>query len=323
MEDSDPVFFKELFPVENSDTDKLEWEQLDNFYGLQQARGLNGNPSPVSRTGSNRFSTEPGYYGEFSEIDEKELTKRGKFAKFTGSVDLTDLTMIEQRKLLQRRIDRQRWLGWTLLTTGQFNVPSPNGGYEHRDRYIFQTITASPGFSNLTTATPFAYFLNLLTTHRGTSSQYGTAATIYVNATTVQRILGNTNANDLGGRYRIDGGNTVNTLDDANKVLNARGLPSIKVYDEFYTTAADGINNNVTFIPDGIGVMIGKRPAGAPIGAYRMTINANNDMQPGAYTFVKDSANTKDVPRKVEVHDGHNGGPVVFFPSAIKVLNLG
>ena len=109
LQDDDKVFFNELFPVENSDTYKLEWEQLDNFFGMQQARGLDGQPSRVARVGSNRFVTEPGVYGEFIDIDEAELTRRGQFAKFEGTIDVTDLVTQSQRQLLQRRIDRQRY----------------------------------------------------------------------------------------------------------------------------------------------------------------------------------------------------------------------
>jgi hypothetical protein len=321
MMEDDPVFFSELFPTEDSDTDMLEWEQLDNFFGLQSARGLDGSPSPVARSGSNRYSTQPGYYGEYSVLDEQELTKRAKFASFTGTVDMTDLVLVEQRKLLQRRVDRIRWLGWTLLTTGQFNVASPNGGYQHRDRYLFDTLTASPAFSNPATATPFSFFLGLNTVGRGTSSQYGSAAKMYVNSVTVARILNNTNAADLGGRYRINGGDTVNDLKNVNLVLQARGLPQIVEYDKGYNTGPTAASF-VPFIPNGTGVLVGSRPGGQPVGAYRMTLNANNDFKPGPYTQVIDNAG-RAVPRKVEVHDGHNGGPVVFFGSAIKILNLG
>jgi hypothetical protein len=323
MEDDDPVFFGKLFPVSNADTYKLEWEQLDNFSGLQQARGLDGQPSRVARVGSNRFSTEPGVYGEFLQIDEQELTKRAEIAKFTGTIDVTDLVATAQRQLLQRRIDRQRFLGWTLLSTGAFNVAAPNGGYEHRDRYAFDTITASPGFTNLATATPFQFFQALMLQGRGTSSAFDSSATCYVNQVTANRIIGNTNANDLGGRFRIGGGNTINSLEEINTVLQARGLPKIEVYDKGYNTTINR-SSFVPFIADGIGVLIGKRSSNAPLGGYRMTLNVHNGFKPGPYAMVKNTYGD-DAPGKAtcEVHDGHNGGPYITFPSMVKILNLG
>ncbi len=322
MMEDDPVFFKELFPIDDTSTSyKLEWEQLDNFYGLQQARGLDGQPAPVQRVGSNRFSTDPGVYGEYTLIDEKELTKRGEFAKYTGHVDLTDLVTSAQRQLLQRRLDRIRYIGWTLLTTGQFLVASPNGGYEHRDRYLFDIFTASPGVSNAGSSTPFSFLLGLNTVGRGTSSQFGAAAKVYINSVTVARILNNTNSADLGGRFRINGGDTVNDLANVNIVLKSRGLPTLVEYDKGYLTTKDA-SSFTPFIPDGTGVLVGARPGGQPIGQYRMTLNANADMKAEPYTQVIDNAG-REVPRQVQVHDGHNGGPVVFFPSAVKRLNLG
>lgn len=322
MTEDDPVFFKELFPMEDADTEKLEWEQYDNFFGEQQARGYNGAPSPVARTGLNRFSVQPGVYGEYVPIDEQEISTRGAEAKFTGVIDLTKVVMMEQRKLLQRRLDRIRRIGWALLTTGQFVVSAPGGGYEHRDRYIFDTIVATPGFSNSATSTPFTYLLDLPLQTRGTSSTFDQQAKIYCNKVTINRILVNTNAADLGGRFRINGGDTVNDIKNLNAVLAARGCPQLVEYDLGSSTTANTRGTFGPFIPNGIGVLIGRRPANSPIGSYRMTQNANNDLQPGPYSLVIDNAG-REIPRRIEIHDGHNGGPVIFFPSAVKILNLG
>ena len=320
IEQSDPVF-NEIFPVENADTFKLEWEQLDNFYGLQAARGLDGQPSKVARLGSNRFETEPGIYGEFVDIEEQELVRRAAIAKFEGVIDIQDLVMQAQRQLLQRRFDRIRYIGWTLLTTGKFMVAAPNGGYEHRDQYALETITASPAFSSRTTATPFSFFLSLLTKGRGTSAKFGPDAKIYFNAVTIQNILLNSNAADRAG-IRLDYGATLNKVDDINAILKGYGLPTIAVYDEGYLTGSDA-STFVPFIPDSVGVLIGKRTTGTPVGAYRMTINAHNGFQSGAYTQVFNTYGS-EAPgvAKLQVHDGHNGGPVLFFPKACKILSV-
>lgn len=320
LEGQDPVFFNDLFPTDEADTHKLEWEQMDNYFGLQNARGLDGQPTPVQRTASNRFSTEPGVYGEYVTLDEQELTRRGEFARFEGAVRLDDLVMLEQQKLLQRRIDRMRFIGWTLVTTGQFVVPSLNGLYEHRDRYAFQVRTASPGIQTVATSAPLAFLYGLLTASRGTSSQFGPNAKIYINAVTVQRLFANTNANDLGGRFRIGGGNTLNAMNDLNGVLRERGLPQLEMYDQGYltTTAASSF---VPFIPNNVGVMVGQRPGNAPVGYYRLTRNMANNFQPGAYTRVINTTD-REIPGKVEIHDGHNGGPVVEYPSAIQIINF-
>jgi hypothetical protein len=320
MEADDPVFFKDLFPTENADTYKLEWEQLDNFSGLQQARGLDGQPSRVQRIGSTRFVTEPGAYGEFVDIDEKELTTRAAFAKYTGTIDVTDLTMLSQRQLLQRRVDRQRFLGWSLLTTGQFSVAAPNGGYEHRDRYNFGTIVASPSFSSAGSATPYQFFRALCLQGRGTSSAFDARSTCFVNQVTANKIM---NTTDIRQVLRVGGGNSLNRLSDFNEILKGEGLPTIVIYDKGYSTGANTIATFVPFIPDNVGVLVGKRTNNAALGAYRLTLNVHNNFEPGAYQIVKNTYGT-DVPGVAvcQVHDGHSGGPVVFFASGVKILQL-
>jgi hypothetical protein len=68
-------------------------------------------------------------------------------------------------------------------------------------------------------------------------------------------------------------------------------------------------------------VVIGNRRDGQPIGEYRMTRNANNPgAAPGPYMKIVDDPD--EVPRTVAVHDGHSGGPVVYYPSAIAVMTV-
>ena len=320
LQASDPVF-ESLFPTENSDTYKLEWEQLDNFSGLQQARGVDGQPARVQRIGSTRYTTEPGVYGEFVDIDEKEIITRAAIAKYTGSVDLTELVMLGQRQLMQRRYDRQRFLGWTLVTTGQFQVAAPNGGYEHRDRYNFGQIVASPAFSSATTATPYQFFRSLVLQSRGTSSAFDARAVCYVNQVTANRIM---NTTDIRQVLRVGGGDTLNRLSDFNQILKGEGLPTIQIYDLGYSTGANTVATFVPYIPDGVGALIGQRTNNAPLGAYRLTLNAHNNYQPGAYQMVVNTFGT-DAPGKAvcQVHDGHNGGPIVKYPSGVKILQLG
>ena len=44
-------------------------------------------------------------------------------------------------------------------------------------------------------------------------------------------------------------------------------------------------------------------------------------LTPGAYQKIIDKGEDA-VPREVEVHDGHNGGAVLYFPSAMVVMNV-
>ena len=316
-----PIF--NLLPTRDVDADLLEWEQLDNYQGLQQIRGLDGNPGRVAKTGGQGFLMQPGYYGEFEKIEERELTKRRRYGTFGTPIDISDLVMSIQDKLLQRRLDRMEMIGWTLLQSGTFSVSNGQGTVLQTDSYPVQSFTASYSWSNAANATPLADLRQVQLKHRGHSVNFGATATVYVNRVTWNNLISNYNAADLYGR-RQEGLGLINNINDFNRLTAGDDLPQIQIYDEGYIS--DGADGNsagtfVPFIPNNRAVVVGKRPAGQVVGEYRLTRNANNpDLAPGAYMRVIDRGE-HHVPRTIEVHDGHNGGPVIFFPSAIVMMS--
>jgi hypothetical protein len=314
----------ELFPVTEVDAETVMWEQLDNYQGLQQLRGLNGQPQSVKKTGLKRYRMDPGVYGEFETLDEDELTRRRKIGQFGEPITIDDLVGFAQRKLLTRRLDRIELIVWTLVTTGTFSVAGVNG-ITHTDTFPLLTFTAGTPWSTLATSTPLANFRTVQLNARGQSVSYGRKARAIMNQVTANNLLANTNANDFGGRFRLQYGQTLNSLPDINTILAGNDLPQLEVYDQGYLS--DGTDGNsqgafVPFIPNGVVAVIGGRPQGQTVGEYRMTRNANNpDLAPGAYSRVIDRGEDR-IPRTIEVHDGHNGGPAVFFPGAITIMNV-
>jgi len=135
----------------------------------------------------------------------------------------------------------------------------------------------------------------------------------------LNKMLANTNPADLYGR-RTGGFATINAPAEINSLFAGEGLPQFEVYDEGYLSEPNG--TFVPYIPDNVVAVMGVRSNGAPIGNYRMVRNVNNPgMAPGAYQKVIDHLETR-VPRLIEVHDGHNGGPVIYYPSAIVVMDV-
>lgn len=323
-----PIF--DLMPIASQDENVLLWEQMDNFQGLQQVRGLNGAPQRVKKTGVNRYSMVPGAYGEYEPIDETEITTRRRIGQFGTPVDISDLVMYTQDKLLLRRLDRIELMGWTLLLTGTFSVANADGTVTHTDTFPVQSFSASTPWSTWATATPMQDLRTIQLKSRGHSVNFGRKAKCFVNRKTGNDILSNSNATDLYGRRTgqaagpaLPPGGTLNTLKDVNAVLLDQDLPEIVIYDEGYLS--DGTDGNAAgsfqlFIPNGEAVVVGVRPAGQTIAQFRYTRNANNpDAGPGAYMRVIDKGEIQ-IPRSVEVHDGFNGGPVIFFPSGIVKL---
>lgn len=307
-----------FFPIENSDTAQVSWEQEDNYLGLQQVRGLGGDPPRVSKVGLKRYTMSPGVYGEFEMVDEIELTERRQYGTWGQPASIDDIVMRIQDKLLGRRLDRIEWIVWTLLTSGVFSVAGPSGAILHTDAYTTQTFTATVPWATVATATPIADFRAIQLLGRGRSVDFGPSATAYMNRVTFNSLMTNKNANDLNGQ-RGPGGGTVIAPDEVNRILVAQGLPQFAIYDEGYLSEPSG--TFVPYIADARVIVIGKRTSGAPIGSYKMTRNVNNpDMGPGAYTAVIDhgaSGPGQRIPRLIEVHDGHNGGLCLTAPSAV------
>lgn len=307
----DPIF--DIMPITTSDEYVLMWEQRDNYLGLQGVRGLGGQPSRVAPVGGKRYTVIPGAYGEYGVLDELQLTARRQWGQFGASIDVRDMVMEWQDQLLNRRIDRWRYTGWTLLGSGTFSAARADGTVEHTDTFSLQTFTASPLWSSTSTATPLANLRANKLLGRGKGVSFGRDSTLYMNQTDVNNLLNNSNSADLFGR-RVNGLSTVNNLSDLNELLAGDDLPQIVVYDKGY------LNDSGTFtlfIPAGTAVHVGKRLQGQVIADICATRNANNpDMAPGPYQKIIDRGEDQ-VPRVVEVHDGANFAPRIYYPGSV------
>lgn len=309
-----PIF--DILPIRSVDNHLLLWEQLDNFVGLQQVRGLDGSPPRVTKVGLKRYSVEPGTYGEFIEIDEKEMTNRRQVGSFNQVIDISDLVMMTQDQLLNRRLDRIEVIGWNILQ-GTFSVSGPNGAIMHTDTYSPQTFTAGTTWATAASATPLADFRSIQLLHLGHSVRFDSQATAFMNRVTWNRLISNSNNADLYGR-RTAGLGIINNVQDFNKLAAGDDLPQIQIYDGSYL---DDSGTAQRFIPTGTVIVVGKRPAGQTIGEFRMTRNMVNGGAPGPYMKVI-SRIENQIPPTVEVHDGFNGGPVIYYPSAIVVMSV-
>jgi hypothetical protein len=315
-----PIF--SILPIINKDALNLRWEQRDNYVGLQQIRGKNGPPIRVKRIGGKGYIMEPGVYGEFTVIDEQELLERRPWGQFDGAISIDDLVMEGQDQLLGRRLDRIEKIGWDLLTTGTFSVAGPDGAVLQTDSFSLQTFAAGVAWSTPATATPLANFRAVQLLSRGHSVSFGAGSKAYMNRVTFNNMIANTNASDIAGR-RTSGLNTVLNLSEVNSVLLGEDLPQVEVFDGGYQ---DDSNTFQPFIPNAKVVVIGNRTDNSPLGEYRMVRNVNNlGMAPGAYMEVIDRGENgpgRQIPRTIEVHDGHNGGPVIYFPSAVVIMSV-
>lgn len=311
----------ELLPVRPHDAANVEWEQRDRFTGLMQIRGMDGEPPSAPVTGWKRYKMEPGVYGEWVGVPEKDIVERRVPGTFNLPIPIDDLVVEKQDYLLSRRIDRMRWIIWTLLILGTFNVPGPNGNVLHAGTFTVQTQTTTVAWTDYVNSTPLRDLRGVLIKFRGISAAFGPRAVMVMNRITANHLLSNNNQGDLGGR-RGNYGETMQNIDFVNNILAVNDLPRIRVYDLGYYP--DGGGAFTPFVPDGKVLMIGQRPNGETLGEFILTRNAGNpDGGPGAYTYVSDSLDTgRPIPRRIRVDDGYNGGPALTFPSLVIVLTV-
>lgn len=306
-----------IFPEVDRNIPLLMWEQLDNFQGMMSPRGLNGKPGLVKAVGSKTYTMQPGYYGEYMTIDEREVTLSRQFATVDRPVDVSDLVTQRGNQLLHRQLKRQAWIGWQLLVNGYFLATDAFGVLQHADSYQQRTSTSTVPWATVATATPIADFRAVRPLARGYSVSFGRAAKAYANTTTITNLLNNTNSADLGGK-RIENGSTVNDLDSVNRILAANDCPQVVEWDGIWQDES-GVNN--LDIPNATVVVQGVRLDGAPIGNW---VNTRNAVNPGyaAGPYYEVFQPPFQVPPTVEIHRGTNGGVALYFPSAIVVMKV-
>jgi hypothetical protein len=334
----------DIMPMVEKRVPKIRWKQKDNYYGLQAFRGLDGAPTRVVRVGHKIYEYEPGIFGEFTELTETELTIRAAgFPVETTPIDISDLYMEADELLIGRELDRVESSIWTLLTTGVLNIimDGPDGtqvGYN--DAYTFQSYSALVGWTSFSSAVPIQDFqaVQQLGIAAGHSVDFGAAAKAYATQATWNLLLNNANTADFAGK-RNQYGATLNNLPAMANYLQGQNLPQPVVYDQGYIprqgsspgTQAFGGGKFKKFIPYRTIVVIGVRPQNARVGEYISTINASNNFNPGSYRYTLDRANgggmgggnaEKRTPANIEIHRGHNGGPVIYYPTAVVVMSV-
>lgn len=321
----------QIMPVRGINAAMLEWTQRDNSSGLQQIRGYEGQPTRIKTLGSKRLRVEPGVYGEYFAMLEQELTTKAGSVEGDVVVNIETEILEYQDRLTEREVDRIEQIIWLLLTTGTFAVPQARGDgttvIVYTDTFPIQTLTVAVQWQNSATATPLKNLRTLPILTRGKGLSFRRKATAYMNQKTFNDLVSNTNGADLGGQRQGEASPLLDA-DDVNKVFIKSDVPTVVIYDEGYY---DDDNNFVLYIPDNKVVIVGARNTGEKIGEYLKTRNLYAGNRPLSYSFVKDFtkgatdggvANDVQIGKGVEIHQGHNGGPVLYFPGAIFVLNV-
>lgn len=314
-------------PTVDVNAGTVRWQQDDDYYGLMAMRGVDGAPAYVQRVGHKVYNYEPGIYGEFTDINEQELLTRAGSAPIDNTpIDVADLVLRADLLLINRQFDRMEKCIWDVVLTGTLTVKlaGVNGTQRaYSDAYTTQTFTSTIPWTSHSTATVIADMQAMQQLAVGYSVSFGPDATLYMNRPHLNDLLNNTNANDLGGR-RMASGATLNNLGDVNKYFVEQDLPKVAAYDGGYRSAiaTTGSTSFIKFIANNKSVLIGKRLDGGKVMQFQQTRQANNpNFAPGPCRYVIDRTQgingEKRTPANIEIVRLLNGGPAIYYPSAI------
>lgn len=317
---NDPLF-QDIMPIGYVDAGMVVWEQKDDYTGLMSVRGYDGEFGKITREGRNQYKVEPGKYGDQKPMSEEYLTNGREIGTFGDAINILKAQAEDQDHLLSIAISRLLKIGWDLVVNGTYSVPNTEGQILATGKVTTQSFTSVVPWSTVATATPLADLRAIKLKARGYSTMFNKRAKLYVNSVTVNNMLANTNAADLGGRRTINAAGQIQplSLGQLNEILIEQDLPTIVEYDKGYKTNQ---TTQVQFIPDGKGVVIGARDTGEPVAEFMMTRNANNlAAGRGATEMYYDFEFKKNPVRGISTL-GFNGAPAVYFPSSVVSCNF-
>lgn len=310
-----------LFPVRGIQGAMLTWTQRDNYQGLMQMRGYDGDFPRVPGVQSNQYTKVPGVYGERDSISEFELTTRTAPGTLGAPISIDELVAERTEKLVNRRVNRMTWVLAQLITTGSYIIPGPDGAILDKDSYLPQRYAAPVTWATSATARPLNDFRQIQLLQRGSSVSFGSQARALMNQATFNALINNQNAVDYFG-IRGNYGQTIQGLGLANMVLMQNNLPQIVIDDTGYIDESGAFQ---LWLPNNIVVVVGQRSNGASIGEFLLTRNVSNgdsSSAPLVRVVDKGMKENEPPPRRIEVFSGINGGPTVYYPGSIVVASV-
>jgi len=314
---NDPVF--QFMPIKTTELSRVDWVIQDDYSGLQGASIFEGQSEYVERIGDTHYQVEPGVFRDKADIKETELTQLRDLTDRMLLETVEQMSVRKQEQLQVRQNNRILYDLWNLLVYGTLSITNFRDQIVGKLQYTRNLTTVGTPWTTVASATPLKDLRSFLTgvEDEGTSSIFNAGSVAFANSTTIAYMLNNTNTADLGGKLR-GGGNTPVSLDEMNEIFAADDIPKFVRYGNGYRPTKTTFTK---FIPNGYIVVFGSRPGNAPVGSYTMTRNAvQGEGKSGTYFMMKDK--TDEVPPCIEFYQGHNGCPVINYPTAVRVIKV-
>jgi hypothetical protein len=313
-----------MFPIVNTNEYKLQIEQKQMFFGLQQPRAMDGAAFPAKRPGFSVREFDPAPFTDRHPITESNMILErdaGNWMEYMGRAGIMSDIVQQAKEAQYNRMEKNIF---DALTSGTIEVRGADGKIYQRRIYEIKKFATPPGsgFDNLSAGYPYRWLTETLETAvLGVSVKFDEGL-IMGNRKTVNWIINNANAADFFGR-RLKFGQTPNGLDELNDLLDTRDLPKLGIYNEGYYSSQTTLPDATKFtkyLADGQMIWKGKREDGDSEGEYRVCRHASGDDGKGEYVLVNDMRNR--TPPQVDIEYGHNGGVCIYHPYAYLSLTV-
>lgn len=321
-----------ILPMRTSMSQKVRWDERDTDRGMTAPHVMGTDPKTDTRQGSKTYEYEPIPFKETDILKESEILRARELGTLAGSLDLSN----EIARIAKNRFDKTMTRIETLIwATLKGSISIDENGVKVNETFAIQTYTSIVNWATLATAKPLADFNAVKLLFRGTGAT-AKGAEAWMNQVTANRLLENTNANDIRGFQNQNFTSLSYSVEQANKILVERGLPTIKVYDEGYVAE----NGTWTpFLADGEVIVVGKRKKGQTVGDFTSTPtlhrNANGQPAPGYFNILevngKPSEQVGSVSMsqlgmaknpKVENTGGIYGGTRLIYPKSVVKMTV-
>jgi Phage major capsid protein E len=324
---------KNILPFVERNYTRVEWDEKDNARGMTPPHNMDANASIRSRRGGKRRSYEPIPFKATEIIKESELLKAAQLGTMGNVVSIDELAMESFNTRKQEDAVRAEQVAWDAL---QGEIDINENGVKVHETFPIQEYTPTVPWDELATAAMLEDMNATSLMFRGTGAT-AQGAEFWMNQASFIKLLESKNPNDLRG-FNVDNFRAGNfDITQLNKMMVARGLPVFMPYDEGYYPDEGDFR---TFIPDGVGILIGKRPNNQKPGDFLLTPSLHKQMSnrpaPGFFAFMTvngqgarggsatvdlDALGSDDNPR-IGVTSGFYGGPRIIFPRSIIKMNL-
>lgn len=316
-----------IMPMEESMFQEVQWDERDHDRGLTAPHVMGTDPKVDKRQGHKTRSYTPIPFKETDLLKEDEILRARQLGTMAGTLHVAEEIGKIVRDRWVKTLGRMEKLRWDTLRGA---IAIDENDVKVNETFAVQTHTPLVDWDTVATARPLADFnaLKLKFRKTGASAQ---GAIAYMNQVTANWLLENQNANDIKGFQNSNFVQLPYSVEELNKVLSIRGLPTIVVYDEGWVDESDNLTQ---FIPDGEVIVVGKRKKGQKVGDFMATPSLhrskNGQPAPGYFSIIEvngqpservgaislDQLGMAKNP-KVEITGGIYGGTRLIYPKSV------